>query len=73
MHGYQVWNSLSSRRVQGFICTRQCPFGNYSVDYVCIEKKLMNEVRSPHPPVGTFSRKGEGDSCEITISFEIEY
>nr|WP_238400747.1 DUF559 domain-containing protein [Legionella bononiensis] len=34
----KIWNSLRSRRFQGFKFRRQCPFGHYIVDFVCIEK-----------------------------------
>jgi very-short-patch-repair endonuclease len=40
----KIWNSLRSRRFQGFKFRRQCPFGNYIVDFVCIEKKLIIEI-----------------------------
>lgn len=40
----KIWNSLRSRRFQGFKFRRQSPFGNYIVDFVCIEKKLIIEI-----------------------------
>ncbi|MBL7481089.1 endonuclease domain-containing protein [Legionella bononiensis] len=40
----KIWNSLRSRRFQGFKFRRQCPLGNYIVDFICIEKKLIIEI-----------------------------
>ncbi|RUR18290.1 endonuclease domain-containing protein [Legionella sp. km535] len=40
----KIWHSLRSRRFQGFKFRRQCPLGNYIVDFVCFEKKLIIEI-----------------------------
>ena len=39
-----LWNFLRSRQVAGLKFRRQHPFGNYILDFVCLEKKLVIEV-----------------------------
>ena len=39
-----LWNVLRGRRISGLKFRRQHPFGNYILDFVCLEKKLVIEV-----------------------------
>jgi very-short-patch-repair endonuclease len=39
-----LWRVLRSRQVMGLKFRRQHPFGDYILDFVCLEKKLIIEV-----------------------------
>ena len=39
-----LWAKLRRRRLHGWKFRRQQPLGNYIVDFVCLEKKLVVEV-----------------------------
>jgi very-short-patch-repair endonuclease len=39
-----LWRFLRSRQVSGLKFRRQHPFGDYIVDFVCLENKLVIEV-----------------------------
>jgi very-short-patch-repair endonuclease len=39
-----LWSRIKSRRLQGFRFRRQHPVGNYIVDFVCLELKLVIEL-----------------------------
>ncbi len=39
-----LWLELKSRRLLGYKFRRQQPLGNYIVDFVCLEKRLIIEV-----------------------------
>ena len=39
-----VWMHLRNRRLNGFKFRREHPIGNYIVDFVCMEIKLIVEV-----------------------------
>ena len=40
----KIWQSLRSRRFEDLKFRRQCPFGAYVVDFICIEKKIIIEI-----------------------------
>jgi very-short-patch-repair endonuclease len=40
----RLWNCLRNRTLQGFKFSRQVPIGNFIVDFVCREKKLIVEI-----------------------------
>jgi len=39
-----LWNALRGRRLMGMKFKRQVPIGNYIVDFLCAEHKLIVEV-----------------------------
>ncbi|WP_243371830.1 endonuclease domain-containing protein [Microvirga solisilvae] len=39
-----LWQALRGRRFQGLKFKRQVPFLNYTVDFLCVERKLIVEV-----------------------------
>jgi len=39
-----LWKNLRLRQIEGFKFRRQQPIGNYIVDFVCFEKRLIIEV-----------------------------
>lgn len=39
-----LWQALRGRRLQGFKFRRQVPLLNYTVDFLCIERKLIVEI-----------------------------
>ncbi len=39
-----VWTQLRSRRFAGFKFRRQFPVGNYIVDFVCLERRVILEL-----------------------------
>ncbi len=39
-----LWRVLRSRQVSGLKFRRQHPFGNYILDFVCLENKLVIEL-----------------------------
>jgi adenine-specific DNA-methyltransferase len=39
-----LWKVLRCRQVSGFKFRRQHPFGDYILDFVCLERKLVIEV-----------------------------
>ena len=39
-----LWAQLANRRLTGVKCRRQQPIGDYIVDFVCFEHKLVIEV-----------------------------
>ena len=39
-----LWRVLRSRQVSGLKFRRQHPFGDYILDFVCLEKKVVVEV-----------------------------
>ena len=39
-----LWRLLRNRELAGYKFRRQCPIGQYIVDFVCFEKKLVVEV-----------------------------
>jgi len=39
-----LWRVLRSRKVSGLKFRRQHPFGDYILDFVCLENKLIIEV-----------------------------
>lgn len=39
-----VWNQLRSRRFSGFKFRRQVPLGNYIVDFVCLDRRVIVEL-----------------------------
>nr|WP_283806410.1 endonuclease domain-containing protein [Bradyrhizobium murdochi] len=39
-----IWRLLRDRRLARFKFRRQVPFGNYILDFVCFEKRLVIEV-----------------------------
>ncbi|MFC1839381.1 endonuclease domain-containing protein [Thermodesulfobacteriota bacterium] len=40
----KLWYSLRARQINGFKFKRQQPLGNYIVDFVCFEKRLIIEL-----------------------------
>jgi very-short-patch-repair endonuclease len=40
----ELWRHLRRRQLGGFKFRRQHPFGNYILDFVCLETKLVIEV-----------------------------
>ena len=40
----KLWYQLNNRQFFGFKFKRQCPIGNYIVDFVCKERKLIIEL-----------------------------
>jgi len=40
----KVWNLLRNQQFYGFKFRRQYPIGNYIVDFVCKEKKIIIEI-----------------------------
>ncbi len=40
----KLWQILRSRRFEDLKFRRQCPIGNYIVDFICIEKKLIIKI-----------------------------
>ena len=49
-----LWKHLRARRFAGFKFRRQQPIGNYIVDFVCFEKKIIVELdggQHSHPSV----------------------
>ncbi len=40
----KLWSTLRNRQLAGYKFRRQVPMGNYIVDFVCFEKKLVVEV-----------------------------
>jgi len=39
-----VWSELRSRRFSGFKFRRQFPLGNYIVDFVCLDRRVIVEL-----------------------------
>ena len=39
-----LWKSLRLRQLDGYKFRRQQPIGNYIVDFVCLEKRIIIEV-----------------------------
>ena len=39
-----LWNLLRGRQLLGYKFRRQVPMGNYFVDFVCLEEKLIIEL-----------------------------
>jgi len=39
-----VWGELRSRRFAGFKFRRQVPIGNYIVDFVCLDRRVIVEL-----------------------------
>src|SRR5579872_4982883 len=39
-----VWNQLRGRRFSGFKFRRQVPLGNYIVDFVCLDRRVIVEL-----------------------------
>jgi very-short-patch-repair endonuclease len=39
-----VWSQLRSRRFAGFKFRRQVPLGNYIVDFVCLDRRVIVEL-----------------------------
>lgn len=55
-----VWSQLRSRRFSGFKFRRQVPLGNYIVDFVCLDRRVIVELDGgPHPR--PLSRGERGD------------
>ena len=40
----KLWQNLRARQLDGFKFRRQQPLGNYIVDFVCFEKRLIIEI-----------------------------
>jgi very-short-patch-repair endonuclease len=52
-----LWMLLRDRRFQGFKFRRQAPLGDYAVDFVCFERKLIVELdgsQHAHPEQRAF-------------------
>ena len=43
-----LWRSLCGRQTAGYKFRRQHPFGDFILDFVCLEKKLVIEVDGGH-------------------------
>ena len=43
-HEQVLWQHLRAGRLQGFKFKRQQPLGNYIVDFICLEAKLVIEL-----------------------------
>ena len=41
---HALWHQLRDRQIHGLKFRRQHPFGNYILDFVCLEIKLVIEV-----------------------------
>ncbi|MBI3866117.1 MAG: DUF559 domain-containing protein [Planctomycetia bacterium] len=39
-----VWDQLRSRRFRGFKFRRQVPLGNYIVDFICLDRRVIVEL-----------------------------
>jgi very-short-patch-repair endonuclease len=52
----RLWNCLRRKQMGHFKFRRQHPFGNYVIDFVCLEAMLAVEVDG-----GQYSEKQEGD------------
>jgi very-short-patch-repair endonuclease len=44
----KIWHMLRSRHFEDLKFRRQCLIGNYIVDFICIEKKLIIEIDGGH-------------------------
>jgi very-short-patch-repair endonuclease len=44
MRNRRLWRTLRDRQISGLKFRRQHPFGDYIVDFVCLENKLVIEV-----------------------------
>ncbi len=44
----KLWGSLRNRRLRGWKFRRQAPIGNYIVDFVCLDAKVVVEVDGGH-------------------------
>ena len=40
----RLWSRLRGRQMKGFKFRRQHPFGDYILDFVCLDQKLLVEV-----------------------------
>lgn len=40
----KIWNLLRNRNFHGLKFKRQHPIGNYIVDFICIDKKIVIEI-----------------------------
>ena len=52
----KLWHYLRNKQLHGFKFRRQQPLGNYIVDFVCFEKKLIIEVDG-----GQHAENGDAD------------
>ncbi len=53
----RLWRSLRSRQMSGFKFRRQHPFGNYILDFVCLDKMLVIEVDGGQHALNTAADK----------------
>jgi len=42
-----VWRAVRNRRCDGAKFQRQVPLGNYILDFVCLERRLVVEIDGP--------------------------
>ncbi len=40
----RLWRELRRRQIHGYKFCRQCPIGDYVVDFVCLEKRIVIEL-----------------------------
>jgi very-short-patch-repair endonuclease len=43
-----LWRHIRRRQLDECKFRRQCPLGRYTVDFVCLEKKLIVEINGGH-------------------------
>jgi very-short-patch-repair endonuclease len=55
----KLWHALRDRRLDGLKFRRQVPIGNYIVDFICIEAKLIVEADGGQHAENTYD--GERD------------
>lgn len=53
----QLWQQLRAKQLHGFKFKRQQPIGNYIVDFVCFEKRLVIELDG-----GQHMEQADGDA-----------
>ena len=65
-----LWGVVRSRQVSGLKFRRQHPFGDYILDFVCLEKKLIIEVDG-----GQHGERGQEDETRtqnlLTAGFRV--
>jgi len=67
-----VWRILRDRRCDGAKFRRQVPIGNFIVDFVCFERRLIVEVDGPsHDDANQQAKDGERDAWLCGQAFRV--
>lgn len=67
-----LWNILRKRQLSGYKFRRQYPIGNYIVDFVCREKKLIIELDGgQHNTIKGISSDNERTEYLYSLGFQI--